>query len=165
MQKIVIPSKSFKDLKDKCQHWENLINEEIESFKAQFSCPDAHIEVLGFNGRAIAWFEKVNGQTQLKSTSYEVFGQWVAQAIQERMVRHIVEQRKQVIEMDKDHPGFQQLLNESKDLPLVDEDYGQFSGVVRMTYANDTHIFDHLYFGDGAEPDCIRKHPKPTSKT
>ncbi len=170
------------DLKDKCMHWELLIMEQIDEFKMQFSTPDAALEVLGFNSQGLTFSESTGTKSQIKAISYAAFGEWAKKAIHQRMMNKLIEQQKNIVEIQYDQPGFSELLEESSDLPIIDEDYGQFTSVTRLTYASDTHIYDHLFFnkkdlrampcsaGEPEQskfnrPDCIRKQPKPQTKS
>lgn len=163
-------------------HWESLIMEQVDEFKMQFSTQDAALEVLGFNSQGLTFSESTGTHHRIKVISYEAFGEWVKKAIHQRMMNKLIEQQKHIVEIEYGQSGFSELLEESSNLPIIDEDYGQFTSITRLTYASDTHIYDHLFFSKkdlrampssteeseqpkANRPDCIRKQPKPQTKS
>jgi predicted YcjX-like family ATPase len=151
-------------MREKCKHFKTLVLEQREFFCERFSIYKCTLEELAFSDEHIIWKKKMRtGSEEWQTISYEAFEKWVGEAIRNKMVQRLIAENANKQSASIGDENFEILFLESKDLPLVDEDYGQFSGVVRMTYEGPTHLYDHLYFGNKEKyeiPDEICKKPK-----
>ncbi len=151
-------------MQEKCKHFKTLVLEQREFFCESFSTYKCTLEEIAFSDEHIIWKRKLRtGTEEWQTLSYKAFEKWVGEAIRNKMMQRIALEQANKESASIGDPNFETLFAESKDLPQVDEDYGQFSSVTRMTYEGATHLYDHLYYGNKDKyeiPDHIVKKPR-----